>query len=135
MKFTRFILLALSLLVTSLAIAQEPPSLPGKGMKDVSQDEIKPLTTVCESCHGTSGQSTRKNVPSIAGKSPELIMASLEQFYFGERHCPDVQFENKQGVVETKNMCDITDMLTKPEGLALAEYFSNQEAAPEVTKN
>ena len=84
------------------------------------------MATICESCHGLGGRSTRDDVPAIAGKPAEFIMNSLEQFYFSERHCPDVNFENKKGQVETKNMCDITNMLTKPEGLALAEYFSSQ---------
>ena len=126
MKAIQIFTFALILVLASRGMAQDEPSLPGRGMKTVTQDEIEPLTTMCESCHGSGGASTRQDVPAIAGKPEAFIMNSLEQFYFGERHCPDVQFENYNGDMETKSMCDITNALTKPEGEALAKYFESR---------
>jgi cytochrome c553 len=127
MKAIQTLIFALIFVLAGHGIAQDEPSLPGRGMKTVTQEEIEPLTTMCESCHGTGGNSTRQDVPAIAGKPEAFIMASLEQFYYGERHCPDVQFKNYNGDMETKSMCDITNALTKPEGLALAQFFANQK--------
>ena len=132
MKILKLFILASLFVLAAWAQAQEKPSLPGKGMNIVTQEEIKPLTTVCESCHGIGGNSSREDVPVIAGRSSEFIMSSLEQFYYYERHCPNVQFENYKGETETKNMCDVTNALTEQEGLALAKYFSDQKPSTET---
>ena len=110
-----------------------PQSLPGKDLKAVTHEQIQPLVTICESCHGTGGQTTRIDIPPIAGKPAEFILGSLEQFYYYERHCPDVEYENKDGDMEKQSMCDITNALNQQEGLALGRHFEVQKpAGPEA---
>ena len=127
MRITHQGMLMLLLAVCALAPAQEAPSFPGKGLPPVTAREIQPLIALCETCHGPKGQSTRQDVPVIAGKPADSIMDSLEQFYFYERHCPDVQYKNESGSTVTQSMCDITSGLTKPEVQALARFFEGRD--------
>ena len=39
----------------------------------------------CSSCHGSGGNSTDEEVPSLAGRDVEWIVQQLEQFQSGER--------------------------------------------------
>ena len=39
----------------------------------------------CASCHGSGGNSTDEDVPSLAGREAEWIVQQLEQFQSGER--------------------------------------------------
>jgi cytochrome c553 len=121
----RFSLVSL-LVMSGWALAQ---GLPGRGMEPVSLDQVQTLVEVCESCHGLGGQTTRFDVPPIAGKPAAFILSSLEQFYYYERHCPDIQYKNEAGKQEKQSMCDITNAMNLQEGLALAQYFENQKAA------
>jgi cytochrome c553 len=105
------------------ATAQDIPTLPGKDLEPVSPESVLPLARVCESCHGQDGQSTRDEVPVIAGKPAAEIVAALEAFYYFERHCPKVDYENAEGAIESRSMCDITNELNQQEALALARYF------------
>jgi len=110
------------------AEAQEEPSLPGKGLPPVSDEQILPLVQVCENCHGPNGAApTHAGVPVIAGKSAEDILQALEQFYFYERHCPDVEYRNKDGDKVIQNMCEITNGLNRQEALALGRHFEAQK--------
>lgn len=118
-----FAILAMS--TGSGAWAQDMPTLPGKNLEPVSQRAIQPLVRICEGCHGPGGQSERAEVPVIAGKPAGEIVAALEAFYYYERHCPNVDFENEDGDVEQRSMCDITNGLNQQEARALAEYFEN----------
>lgn len=122
MDITRIVVL-LAVLAAAPVMAQEVPSLPGSNLAPVSQQAIQPLAQHCEDCHGPGGQSTRPNVPAIAGKPAPEIIAALEQFYYYERHCPKVEVANGDGEAVERNMCDLTNALNKQEALALARYF------------
>ena len=126
MKSTYYVLMVLLLAVSSPAPAQDAPSLPGKGLDPLSVEEVQPLIKMCKNCHGPRGASTREDVPVIAGKPAGEIMESLEQFYFYERHCPDVQYKDSGGDKFTGSMCDIVNGLNKQEALALARHFEAQ---------
>ena len=125
MKFIRYSTVPL-LLVSSWAMAQ---GLPGTDLEPVTQEQIQPLVSVCESCHGPGGQTTRVDIPPIAGKPAAFILSSLEQFYYYERHCPDVEFQDKDGNLTKQSMCDVTNALNQQEGLALGQYFEKQVPA------
>lgn len=129
MKTFRISMMGLLLATSAWTLAQSEPSLPGNDMEPVSQDEVMPLIRVCESCHGSGGQTTRLDVPALAGKKADFILATLEQFYYYERHCPDIEFENDEGTLEKKSMCDVTNALNKQEALSLASYFENMPPA------
>ncbi len=122
MKYTRYSMILL-LVMSSWAMAQ---GLPGKDLEPVSPVQTQTLVTICESCHGVSGQTTRFDVPPIAGKPADFILGSLEQFYYYERHCPDVEYENQDGDLEKQSMSDITNAMNQQEGLALSRYFEAQ---------
>ena len=92
-------------------------------------DQIQPLVKFCESCHGSGGQSTRADIPSIAGKQEDYILVSLEQYYYYERSCPDVEYENMDGELETLSMCKVTSQVNKQQALALGRYFAAQSPA------
>jgi len=114
----------LLLVMSNWAIAQ---GLPGKDLEPVSPEQIQPMVKVCESCHGTGGQTTRIDVPPIAGKSVDFILSSLEQFYYYERHCPDIEYENEDGKLEKQSMCDLTNAMNQQEALALSQHFAGQQ--------
>ena len=103
--------------------AQLEKTLPGADHTPVSEEEVAPLVRVCEQCHGLGGRSARKDVPVIAGRNAEEILEALEQFYYYERHCPSVDYENQEGQISRQSMCDITSMLDRQEALALGRYF------------
>jgi len=113
------------------AWSQDMPTLPGKNLQPVTQEQIQSLVTVCEGCHGKGGHSVREEVPVIAGKPADEIVAALEAFYYYERHCPSVEYPREDGVREIRSMCDITNQLNQQEALAVAQYF---EAAGDETQ-
>ena len=130
MKITALIA-AVGCAAAPIAWSQDMPTLPGNNLEPVTQQEIQPLIPVCEGCHGPGGHSVREEVPTIAGKPAEEIVAALEAFYYYERHCPSVEYPREDGVRETRSMCDITNQLNQQEALAVAQYF---EAAGDETQ-
>ena len=61
-------LLTLALMLAGLAQAQSTKSLPGSPFGDVSKEELDLLVSLCETCHGENGVSTREDVPTLAGR-------------------------------------------------------------------
>ncbi len=129
MNFVRYSMMPLLLVISAWTSAQYEKSLPGKDLKRISQEQIQPLVKFCESCHGSGGQSTRADIPSIAGKREDYILVSLEQYFYYERSCPDVEFENMDGELETLSMCKVTSQVNKQQALALGRYFAAQSSA------
>lgn len=115
-----------ALLLALSAPAGADPSLPSDQAQELSDDELKTLVSECESCHGKGGVSTNSTIPSLAGKSAESILESIEQFYFYERHCPNAKNNGKGPKTGARNMCDVADHLTKQEAQAVARWFQAQ---------
>ena len=111
---------AFSLALGLAANAQE--SLPGGQSQQVTAEEVQALVSECESCHGKNGVSQSDSIPSLAGKSADAIVESVEQFYFYERHCPNAK-GGKKPKGGARNMCDVADRLTREEILAIGRYF------------
>lgn len=135
MNLTRIASFLIFLFAALPVMAGSIETLPGIDLEPVSQSEILPLVAVCETCHGTGGQSTRADVPVIAGKPADEILGELEKFYYYERHCPRVEYQNKKGDTVEQSMCDITNALTRPEAQALGSYFENMAPAGENPGN
>lgn len=123
MKTSLFLVMTGSLVLTALVQAAELESLPGDGSMPVSAEHFKVLKDVCETCHGPGGASPRDDVPVLAGRPAEELLAEMERFYFYERHCPDVDLDPSDISKGKMSMCDVTGQMNKAEALALANYF------------
>ena len=90
------------------------------------QIDLQALITECEGCHGPNGNSTREDIPKLAGQPVEKIEKSIAQFYYYERHCPTKvpQHDGQEG--NPMDMCAIANSLSKAEIQALAQYFASQ---------
>jgi cytochrome c553 len=122
--------ISLAILVLAAALASHADeSLPNDEMQQIQGDELKFLVSECESCHGKNGVSQNAAIPSLAGKSADYILKSVEQFYFYERHCPNAEVKGAGPKSGARNMCDVADRLTKQEVQALGAYFESQKPA------
>jgi cytochrome c553 len=109
------------------AAAEELQSLPGHDGMQIDPEHYELLLTTCESCHGPAGVSTRDDVPALAGRPADELMAEIERFYFYERHCPDVPLDGSGQAAGNMSMCDMTSQMNKAEAMALSQYFSTGE--------
>ena len=88
--------------------------------------DLPALVKQCEGCHGPNGNSTRVDIPSLAGKPASLIEEYMAQFYYFERHCPGKRPQTESGEGSATSMCSIASTLSDAEVLSLAQYFSMQ---------
>jgi len=110
MQILRYTLIALLLMVATIAAAQD------------LQTQIQE----CEACHGPGGVSTEDDVPSLAGVDATELTNSLEEFYFYERHCTTTTYRHGDRPKTPLNMCNIANVLSADDRVALGEYFSRQ---------
>lgn len=95
--------------------------------EDLGQEiDLQALISKCEGCHGPNGNSTRDDIPKLAGKSVGQIEESITQFYYYERHCPGKtpEYDGQKGM--TTDMCSIANSLSKAEITTLAKHFADQ---------
>lgn len=119
--YTKYFLLSL-LLLPLTSFAQQ-----GTAAEDLEQAiDMPALIKQCEGCHGPNGNSTREDVPKLAGKPVREIEESITQFYYFERHCPAKTPEHDGNKGTKTDMCSVANSLSKAEILALAQYFSAQ---------
>lgn len=74
----------------------------------------KEKSTVCASCHGTDGNSTNPEWPSLAGQHASYLLAQLVAFKEGERENP--------------LMAPIVANLSREDMADLAAYYASQPA-------
>ena len=88
--------------------------------------DLQALIKQCEGCHGPNGNSSRDDIPKLAGKPVEKIEESITQFYYYERHCPTKtpEYDGREG--SPLDMCTVANTLSKAEIQALAKYFATQ---------
>lgn len=112
----------LLLLVPAMSFAQQDVVA-----EDLGQDiDLQALIEKCEGCHGPNGNSTRDDIPKLAGKPVSEIEESITQFYYYERHCPGKTPERDGQKGSPTDMCSIANSLSKVEIQALAKHFSTQ---------
>ena len=80
----------------------------------------------CEACHGPGGVSTEDDIPSISGMDAAELTNSLEEFYFYERHCTTTTYRHGDRPKTPLNMCNIANVLSEEDRIALGEYFAAQ---------
>lgn len=110
MQILRYTVIALLLMVATIVAAQD------------LQTQIQE----CEACHGPGGVSTEDDIPSLAGMDAAELTNSLEEFYFYERHCTTTTYRHGDRPKAPLNMCNIANVLSEEDRVALGEYFSRQ---------
>jgi cytochrome c553 len=88
--------------------------------------DLQTLIEQCEGCHGPNGESTREDIPGLAGQDEAKIEESIAQFYYYERHCPTKvpEYDGHEG--NPMDMCAVANSLSTAEIQALAHYFASQ---------
>ena len=76
MKKILLLILSISALAFSLSSISEEFKSEGETMFEALG---------CASCHGSGGNSTDDDIPSLAGRNAEWIVQQLEQFQSGDR--------------------------------------------------
>jgi sulfide dehydrogenase cytochrome subunit len=77
------------------------------------------LIAACNACHGEKGVSTSQSVPTIAGISAAVQVASLKAFKAKTRPCTKVASGARQD-----DMCSVAGKLSEADIGALADYYS-----------
>jgi len=111
MKIIKYMVMAVMLLFTASAVSQD----------------LQPLISECEACHGPGGISSDGDIPSLAGKKAEDLSAALEEFYYYERHCYTTSYRHGDLPKTPMNMCNVANTLSDEDKQAIAEYFSGQK--------
>jgi cytochrome c553 len=88
--------------------------------------DIGLLVDECEACHGVGGVSTEDDIPSLAGRNAEELVAALDAFYYYERHCPTTTYRRGDRPKTPLNMCSVANTLSKQDRQAIAEHFASQ---------
>lgn len=99
----RITLLALCLLMPSLALAQSPPAKPKK-------------LGLCVGCHGETGRATLPQYPNLHGQNSAYLAQALRDYRAGTR-------KNAQ-------MTAVSGLLSAADIEALAGWYSAQPCAP-----
>ena len=76
MKKTLLLILSVAALALSMSSISEESKSEGEAMFEALG---------CMSCHGSGGNSTDDDIPSLAGRDAEWLVQQLEQFQSGER--------------------------------------------------
>ncbi len=78
----------------------------------------KQKSQVCQSCHGTDGNSTNPMYPRLAGQYPDYLVQALSEYKSGERKNPIMS-----GFASTLSERDMQD---------IASYFASQKSVLHV---
>ena len=73
------------ILLSTLSLASLAFSLSSISEESKREGEAVFEALGCASCHGSGGNSTDDDIPSLAGRDAEWIVQQLEQFQSGER--------------------------------------------------
>lgn len=79
----------------------------------------------CVQCHGETGVSQDKNIPSIAGMSAFYLDGQIQAYQKSQRPCPKTKFP-KDPAKPATDMCEIAKKLSSADSSAIDKYFSSQ---------
>jgi cytochrome subunit of sulfide dehydrogenase len=88
--------------------------------------DIIKLVEPCISCHGKDGNSTEKDVPSIASYSEEYLARTLKRYQNKERPCVETEIRSGNRKGTKTDMCKIAAQLSEDEIAQLGEFFVGQ---------
>lgn len=118
-------ILPLAILALFAAPVLADPSMPSDPSDRVTEQELQQLIAQCVACHGEHGDSDDPAIPSISGLSAAEMLDAMEDFYFFERHCPKGGDATAQAQSGARDMCDVSDRMTREEVLAIGRYFES----------
>lgn len=81
----------------------------------------KKVSFFCANCHGESGNSSRPDVPNLAGQNPAYLLEQVKKFADGRR-----RNDFMQGLIKAMN---------DEEKVNAVVYFTSQEVKPHPTSN
>lgn len=102
--------LASSLAAAFLLLAADP--LPSSASEDALEEKLK----ICGACHGANGNSSLKNIPSLAGQ-PEIFLTT-QLIYF------------RENLRRSEQMTPQVDGLSDPDIEAIASHYSKLPPVP-----
>lgn len=97
------------------AIGQDPKAL------ETAIKSGKKVASFCANCHGESGNSSRPDVPNLAGQNPAYLLEQVKKFADGRR-----RNDFMQGMIKAMNDEEKVNAVT---------YFSSQEVKPHPIAN
>ena len=90
-------------------------------MADAVQKTGQKVAAVCANCHGDGGNSSKPEVPNLAGQNLAYLIEQMRRFADGSR-----RNEFMEGMIKAMNI---------DEKIGLAMYYSAQAVAPRSTAN
>lgn len=98
-----------------LTVMQDP------GAKTAAARAGRKTATFCANCHGESGNSSRPDVPNLAGQNPAYLLEQVRKFSDGRR-----RNDFMEGMIKA---------MSDEEKLNVVVYFSGQEVKPHPSPN
>lgn len=92
----------------------------------LSAQNLPAVISECEACHGPRGVSTQNDIPTLAGRDPEVLVGALEEFYYYERPCPTTTYRHGDHEKVPVNMCSVANTLSPADRRAVASHFAAQ---------
>lgn len=123
-----------SVLVSGVAVAAEPRSAAkvsleerlGVLMQDAAAMQAatkagRKVTLFCANCHGEGGNSSKPDIPNLAGQNPAYLLEQVKKFADGRR-----RNEFMQGMIKA---------MSDEEKVNAVVYFSSQSVKPHASSN
>jgi cytochrome c553 len=79
------------------------------------------VSLFCANCHGEGGNSTKGDIPNLAGQNPAYLLEQVRQFSDGRR-----RFEFMERLIKA---------MSDEEKLGVAIYYSRQEVRPQPVRD
>lgn len=97
------------------AMGQDPKAL------ETAVKSGKKVATFCANCHGEGGNSSKSEIPNLAGQNPAYLLEQVKKFADGRR-----RNEFMQGMIKA---------MSDEEKVNAVAYFSGQEVKPHPAPN
>ena len=89
--------------------------------------ELEPLIENCDGCHGSQGDSSDSDIPTIAGQTAEYIARNLHSYQIWGRPCYKSTFRHGDISRAVTTMCEVSSGLANDDIEALAAYYAGQK--------